>query len=131
VVHATSAGHTLVLDATSAAEKLKRLIDPEVLSDKRPSLSDFMKSFLGSKAHVLVRFGRWEEILNLELITNRKTYCVTQPPFITIEDLLLAHLDGLKKPNSLKLSLKHHVGPFLALDSTAFYARRKTFSQWP
>jgi tetratricopeptide (TPR) repeat protein len=64
-------------DAISAAEKLEKIIDPELLSIKSPPMADFIESFVGSKAHVLVRFGRWEEILDLKLPTDRNTYCVT------------------------------------------------------
>ncbi|KFY28329.1 hypothetical protein V493_02973 [Pseudogymnoascus sp. VKM F-4281 (FW-2241)] len=65
------------VDAMSAAEKLEEIINPELLSIKSPPMADFIESFVGSKAHVLVRFGRWEEILKLKLPTDRTTYCVT------------------------------------------------------
>ncbi|KAJ5835937.1 hypothetical protein N7447_001963 [Penicillium robsamsonii] len=64
-------------DAMSAAEKLKQIIDPNLLSIKSPPMADFIESFVGSEAHVLVRFGRWEEILDLEFPTDRDTYCAT------------------------------------------------------
>lgn len=64
-------------DAMSAAEKLEKIIDPKLLSVKSPPMADFVESFVGSKAHVLVRFGRWEEILDLKFPTDRDTYCVT------------------------------------------------------
>ncbi|KAL5350733.1 hypothetical protein ACLOAV_004302 [Pseudogymnoascus australis] len=65
------------IDAMSAAEKLEKIIDPKLLSVKSPPMADFVESFVASKAHVLVRFGRWEEILDLKLPTDRDTYCVT------------------------------------------------------
>ncbi|KAJ9488416.1 hypothetical protein VN97_g4891 [Penicillium thymicola] len=64
-------------DAMSAAEKLEQIIDPNLLSVKSPPMADFIESFLGSKAHVLVRFGHWEEIFDLKLPADRDTYCVT------------------------------------------------------
>ncbi|KAJ5504470.1 hypothetical protein N7463_007344 [Penicillium fimorum] len=64
-------------DAISAAEKLEKVIDPLVLAIKSPPMADFIESFVGSKAHVLVRFGRWEQVLDLELPWDRDTYCVT------------------------------------------------------
>lgn len=64
-------------DAMSAAEKLEQLIDAKLLSVKSPPMADFVESFVGSKAHVLVRFGRWEEVLDLKLPTDRETFCVT------------------------------------------------------
>ncbi|KAJ5780613.1 hypothetical protein N7457_005773 [Penicillium paradoxum] len=64
-------------DAISAAEKLEQIIYPHVLAIKSPPMADFIESFVGSKAHVLVRFGRWEQILDLEFPTDRDTYCAT------------------------------------------------------
>ncbi|KAI3191012.1 hypothetical protein CBS147311_9601 [Penicillium roqueforti] len=64
-------------DAMSAAEKLEQVIDANLLSVKSPPVADFIESFLPSKAHVLVRFGRWVEILDLKLPADRDTYCVT------------------------------------------------------
>ncbi|KAI9373618.1 hypothetical protein BJX61DRAFT_502089 [Aspergillus egyptiacus] len=64
-------------DAMSAAEKLKQVIDAKLLSVQSPPMADFNESFLGSEAHVLIRFGRWEEILRLELPADRSLYCVT------------------------------------------------------
>ncbi|PGH16338.1 hypothetical protein AJ79_01880 [Helicocarpus griseus UAMH5409] len=65
------------VDSMSAAEKLEQVIDAKLLSIKSPPIADFIESFVGSKAHVLVRFGHWEEILLLQLPTDRSTYCVT------------------------------------------------------
>lgn len=64
-------------DAMSAAEKLETTIDDKMLSITSPPLADAIESFLGSKAHVLVRFGRWEEILRLSLPEDRSLRCAT------------------------------------------------------
>ncbi|PVH72103.1 hypothetical protein DL98DRAFT_611961 [Cadophora sp. DSE1049] len=64
-------------DAMSAAEKLEQIIDPKILAIKSPPMADFIESFVGSRAHVLVRFGRWEEILDIKLPTDGNTYSVT------------------------------------------------------
>ncbi|KAJ5169296.1 uncharacterized protein N7500_002079 [Penicillium coprophilum] len=64
-------------DAMSAAEKLEEVIYPQVLAIKSPPMADFIESFVGSKAHVLVRFGRWEQVLDLELPADPDTYYVT------------------------------------------------------
>lgn len=64
-------------DAMSAAEKLEQVIDDKLLSIKSPPMADYVESFLGSKAHVLVRFGRWKDVLDLKLPDDRGTYCAT------------------------------------------------------
>ncbi|RYP52963.1 hypothetical protein DL768_001957 [Monosporascus sp. mg162] len=79
-------------DAMSAAEKLEQVIDTKVLSVTSPPMADFVESFLGSKAHVLVRFGRWEEILRLELPADRDMYCVTTATTLYARGLAFAAL---------------------------------------
>ncbi|KAJ6020563.1 hypothetical protein N7540_006067 [Penicillium herquei] len=64
-------------DAICAAEKLERVIDDKVLAIKSPPLANFVEGFFPSRAHVLVRFGRWEEILKLKLPADHETYCST------------------------------------------------------
>ncbi|PWY79174.1 TPR-like protein [Aspergillus heteromorphus CBS 117.55] len=64
-------------EAVSAAQKLEEVIDLKVLTTTSPPMADWTESFLGNIAHVLVRFGRWEEILALELPAEetRELYC--------------------------------------------------------
>ncbi|CAG7926728.1 unnamed protein product [Penicillium olsonii] len=64
-------------DSISAAEKLEQIIDYEVLSVKSPPMADSIESFVASKAHVLVRFGRWADILDLKLPVDRELYSAT------------------------------------------------------
>ncbi|BCS02988.1 uncharacterized protein AKAW2_61252A [Aspergillus luchuensis] len=64
-------------DAMSAAKKLEDIIDTRLLSITTPPIANSIESFLGSKAHVLIRFGRWEDIIELELPTDRSLYCAT------------------------------------------------------
>jgi hypothetical protein len=63
--------------AMSAAQKLKQVITPEILATTTPAMADWVEAFLGDEAHVLIRFGRWEDILGLEVSTDNSTYCAT------------------------------------------------------
>lgn len=40
-----------------------------------PPMADFFESFLAMEPHVLIRFGMWEDILNLPLPEDTDTYC--------------------------------------------------------
>lgn len=64
-------------DALMAAEKIEQIIDDKLLTAKKVNMADWVEAHLGSKAHVLIRFGRWEDILRLELPSDRKIYCST------------------------------------------------------
>ena len=59
--------------ALSAADELIEKL-PETLL--RP-LADWFEAFVPMKQHVLIRFGRWQDILDQPLPQDQKLYCVT------------------------------------------------------
>lgn len=61
-------------DAISAALKLESVVDDDILSITNPPVADWTEGFLGSLAHVYVRFGRWDDILAMSLPANRELY---------------------------------------------------------
>lgn len=79
-------------DAMSAAEKLEQVIDARVLSITSPPMADFIESFVGSRAHVLIRFGRWEEITRLELPEDRDLYAATAATILYAKGVALSAL---------------------------------------
>ncbi|WP_421996461.1 tetratricopeptide repeat protein [Reyranella sp.] len=65
---------------TPAIEAAQELIDttPEaLLRVPSPPMADFIEPFLAMKQHVLVRFGKWREIIDQELPADRDLYCST------------------------------------------------------
>jgi tetratricopeptide (TPR) repeat protein len=64
-------------DALAAAGKIEQIIDAKLLSHKSPNMADWVEAHLGSKAHVMIRFGLWEDILQLEIPQDRELYCST------------------------------------------------------
>jgi tetratricopeptide (TPR) repeat protein len=63
-----------------AMEAAQELIDttPEaLLRIPSPPMADFVEGYLPMKQHVLVRFGRWHEIIAQELPRDRELYCST------------------------------------------------------
>ncbi|KAE8420558.1 hypothetical protein BDV36DRAFT_306667 [Aspergillus pseudocaelatus] len=64
-------------EALSTAKHLWSILTPEVLSVSTPPMADWAESYLGALAHVLVRFGRWNDILQLELPSDHKLFCST------------------------------------------------------
>ncbi len=63
--------------ALAAAQELIDSTTEEVLRMQSPPMADFVESYLSVKQHVLVRFGRWREILAQELPADRDLYCST------------------------------------------------------
>ncbi|KAK1255376.1 hypothetical protein MKX08_009371 [Trichoderma sp. CBMAI-0020] len=63
-----------------AIENCKHMEDAlpaELLSIKSPPMADWMEAFIAVRPHVLIRFGRWDDIINLELPVDQSLYCVT------------------------------------------------------
>jgi tetratricopeptide (TPR) repeat protein len=65
---------------TPAMQAAQELIDttPEaLLRIPSPPMADFIEGFIPMKQHVLVRFGKWREILAQALPEDRDLYCST------------------------------------------------------
>ncbi len=65
---------------TPAIEAARELIDTtpeELLLMESPPMADFIEGYLSMKQHVLIRFGRWREIVDQDLPGNRELYCAT------------------------------------------------------
>lgn len=61
-------------DAITAAEELESVVDDEILSLTNPPVADWTEGFLGSLAHVYIRFGRWNDILSMPLPEKQSIY---------------------------------------------------------
>ncbi|MFF5252851.1 hypothetical protein ACFY4K_12460 [Streptomyces leeuwenhoekii] len=63
--------------ALDAAARLEEAVPEDLLRVQSPPMADWLEGFLAMRAHVLVRFGRWAEILRLPLPADPGLYCVT------------------------------------------------------
>jgi tetratricopeptide (TPR) repeat protein len=65
-------------DAIEAADKLCGMVTKEVLSVKdRPKFSMSLEGYFAMRTHVMVRFGRWEDIIDEPLPDDPDLYQVT------------------------------------------------------
>ncbi|MFF5537164.1 hypothetical protein ACFY71_32660 [Streptomyces cinerochromogenes] len=64
-------------DALDAAERLEAAVPEELLRVDSPPMADWLEGFLAMRVHVLIRFGRWEDVLRLALPADAELYCVT------------------------------------------------------
>jgi tetratricopeptide (TPR) repeat protein len=65
---------------TPAIEAAQELIDTtpeEVLRIPSPPMADFIEGYFPMKQHVLVRFGKWQDILAQDLPEDQELYCST------------------------------------------------------
>ena len=63
--------------ALEAANELIATIPEELLRVTTPPMADWLEGFVAMKVHVLVRFGRWQEILDEPLPDDPELYSVT------------------------------------------------------
>ncbi len=63
--------------ALDAAEEMTRTLPAELLQTPSPPMADWLEGFVPVKQHVLVRFGKWQEILAQPLPDDQELYCVT------------------------------------------------------
>ena len=63
--------------AMQAAQELIDTTPEELLRIPSPPMADFIEGYIPMKQHVLVRFGKWREIVAQELPKDRELYCST------------------------------------------------------
>lgn len=63
--------------ALDTAAQLEASIPEELLRVQSPPMADWLEGFLAMRVHVLIRFGRWSDILRLPMPAEPRLYCVT------------------------------------------------------
>lgn len=63
--------------ALKTAALLEHTLPEALLRVKSPPMADWLEGFISMRVHVLIRFGRWEDIIQLQLPTDADLYCTT------------------------------------------------------
>jgi tetratricopeptide (TPR) repeat protein len=63
--------------ALEAANELAAQLTPELLSIESPPMADWLEAFVPLRVHVLVRFGRWDDLIAEPLPADVSLYCTT------------------------------------------------------
>ena len=63
--------------ALQAADELAGQLTPELLAIESPPMADWLEAFVPLRIHVLVRFGRWDELIAEPLPDDVELYCTT------------------------------------------------------
>jgi tetratricopeptide (TPR) repeat protein len=63
--------------ALQTADQLQAAIPEKLLRVETPPMADWLEGFLSMKLHVLIRFGRWQQIIDSPLPVDTSLYCVT------------------------------------------------------
>ncbi|KAL2068647.1 hypothetical protein VTL71DRAFT_14984 [Oculimacula yallundae] len=63
--------------AIDTIAQLEASLPEELLRIKSPPMADWLEGFLSMRVHALIRFGRWTDIIAMQLPSDPKLYCVT------------------------------------------------------
>jgi tetratricopeptide (TPR) repeat protein len=63
--------------ALAAADELAGQLTPEVLSIESPPMADWLEAFVPLRIHVLIRFGRWDDLIAHPVPEDTALYCTT------------------------------------------------------
>ncbi|MHA7651680.1 hypothetical protein ACX9NE_22190 [Mycobacterium sp. ML4] len=63
--------------ALDAADELAAQLTPELLAIQSPPMADWLEAFVPLRTHVLLRFGRWDELVAQPLPADSDLYCTT------------------------------------------------------
>ena len=63
--------------AMEAADEIVASLPEALLRIESPPMADILEGYLGMKVHALIRFGRWQEIIEERLPSDTELYCVT------------------------------------------------------
>ena len=66
-----------LVPALGAADEMCALITPELLVVQKPHMAVTLEGYCSTRMHVLIRFGRWKDILAEPPPPDRDLYCVT------------------------------------------------------
>jgi tetratricopeptide (TPR) repeat protein len=81
--------------ALAAAQELIDTTPEQLLRIPSPPMADFVEGYLPMKQHVLIRFGKWQEIIAQELPRDRDLYCSTTAMMLyaqTVAHSALGHI---------------------------------------
>jgi tetratricopeptide (TPR) repeat protein len=63
--------------ALDAAHEMVATLPEELLQVQVPPMADWLEGFVPMKQHVLIRFGKWQDIIEQSLPDNPELFCVT------------------------------------------------------
>ncbi len=81
--------------ALRTANQIETVITPEGLHHELPWIADNMESFYAMKAHVFVRFGKWQAIIAEPLPNDPELFCVSTAYWLYAKGIAYAVLGDI------------------------------------
>lgn len=83
--------------ALDTVELLEASLPDDLIRTSIPPMADWLEGFLPMRAHVLIRFGRWSDILHLTLPLDQGLYCTTTALIHYAKGVALSNLDRMSE----------------------------------
>ena len=61
--------------ALSAVRRMTETVPEAMLRIESPPMADFFESYMGLEPHILVRFGKWDELIQMQPPEDPELYC--------------------------------------------------------
>ncbi|KKY16409.1 putative tpr domain protein [Phaeomoniella chlamydospora] len=90
--------------ALDTVTQLEDALPEDLLRVQSPPTADWLEGFLAMRVHALIRFGRWEEILDLNLPQDKELYCVTVTMTHYAKGVALAVIGRIKEATEQRKS---------------------------
>jgi tetratricopeptide (TPR) repeat protein len=81
--------------AMEAAEELIATTPEELLRIESPAMADWMEAYIGMKAHIFIRFGKWQNIIDEALPDDPDLYRMTTAVWHYAKTIAHAALDNV------------------------------------
>ena len=88
--------------ALEATERMEATITEAMLRIDSPPYANWMEFFLSVRAHVLIRFGMWDEIKELAMPQDQELYCVTTAMFYYAKGIAYAATGNLSEAKQVR-----------------------------
>jgi tetratricopeptide (TPR) repeat protein len=63
--------------ALDTVDRMEASLPVSLLRIESPPMADWLENFVSVRVHVLVRFGRWKDLIALEMPADKSLHCVT------------------------------------------------------
>ncbi|KAF4944424.1 hypothetical protein FGADI_12705 [Fusarium gaditjirri] len=97
-----------------AVNQMEVAIPDEDLRIESPPMADWLETFRSVRPHILIRFGKWEEIIGMPLPTDQELLCVTTATIHYAKGVAyaaLGNVDESAKQRELFIAAKARVPP--------------------
>ncbi|KAK4183508.1 putative TPR domain protein [Podospora australis] len=96
--------------ALETAKMLEKTISEGLLRVESPPMADWLEGFLAMRVHVLVRFGRWEDIIAMQVPEDASLYCATTAMTLYAKGVALANTGRLTEAEETRKRFRDAVG---------------------